>query len=98
MISSEKTRHPMLPLKDVVAKCTRAWYCEAQMEADAGVPEMMMLAAQMLAHGYGCEVDEAKAGSMTARAGEKLKEQEAAEAARKEEWRRRKAASTEASG
>ena len=44
-------------LKDVVADCTIRWFRETIEEAESGNAEMMMLTAQMLQEGYGCEQD-----------------------------------------
>ncbi|KAJ8503832.1 hypothetical protein OPV22_004718 [Ensete ventricosum] len=58
----------LVPLKDVVADCTRRWFQDALKEARAGDAAMQVLVGQMYHNGYGVPKNDQKANAWITKA------------------------------
>ncbi|KAG6535325.1 uncharacterized protein LOC122016159 [Zingiber officinale] len=63
-----KMQEGRVPLKDVVADCTRRWFQDTLKEARAGDAGMQVLVGQMYQSGYGVSKNEQKANAWISRA------------------------------
>lgn len=59
-MDERKMQEGRVPLKDVVADCTRRWFQDSLREAKAGDAAMQVLVGQMYQSGYGVSKNEQK--------------------------------------